>query len=78
MRIKLFVFPIFILLTPTLSLADGPSFDCQKATNPQEKLICSDSNLAGFDKHVGTTYSQLLKELPSVEAKKLQKIKRTG
>ncbi|MEM1132029.1 MAG: hypothetical protein AAGH53_03745 [Pseudomonadota bacterium] len=42
------------------SAQTNPSFDCQKARTPQEKLICSDSSLAKADRAMAQSYRTLL------------------
>lgn len=73
MVLRRIILGVYFLSATAAAQSVTPSFDCQKATTPQEKQICADSNLAEFDKQVGNTYSRLLKELSPIEAKKLQK-----
>ncbi|WOE76274.1 lysozyme inhibitor LprI family protein [Alterisphingorhabdus coralli] len=42
------------------SAQSNPSFDCNRATSPQEKLICSDEKLAAVDRTLSQAYRALL------------------
>lgn len=37
--------------------ADGPSFDCARAENTAEKLVCSDADLAAVDRRLADRYA---------------------
>jgi len=45
-----------------------PSFDCSKATSPTERAICSDRNLAGWDRSISDAYSDHVKNGGDSEA----------
>ena len=54
---------IFRLVLSTLPLlacftASAASFDCAKATLPQEKLVCGDKELSRLDDQMGVAYAQ--------------------
>src|SRR5262249_45269361 len=40
---------------------DPPSFDCQKAATPIERLICQDVELSSLDRHLAYSYNEVLK-----------------
>jgi uncharacterized protein YecT (DUF1311 family) len=48
----------------------SPSFDCSKASTIQEKLICSDEELAMFDAELSELYKQCLERLEDKESLK--------
>ena len=52
--------------------AARPSFDCAKAGNQVEKLICSDAELAELDRSLSDLYAVLLKHTPKGEQKQLK------
>ena len=47
--------------------AATPSFDCAKASNDVEKLVCSDAELASLDRGLGTAYADAVKRWPDAE-----------
>jgi len=48
------------------------SFDCAKASNIVEHLICGDSELSKLDEHMANNYTNLLKTYPAPDALKLR------
>lgn len=60
-----------LLTTTTPALADGPSFDCDKAAAPAEHLICGDSELVRLDALLGETYGKRRAALAAAERKAL-------
>lgn len=44
------------ILGPAPARADGPSFDCAKASLPAEKAICADPQLSAIDLLVAKAY----------------------
>jgi uncharacterized protein YecT (DUF1311 family) len=42
-----------------------PSFDCEKAKTPTEKLICGDSDLAAMENNMVAAYNRVVQELPA-------------
>lgn len=73
MILRRIILGVYFLAATAAAQSVTPSFDCLKTNTPQEKMICADTDLSKADKHVGDTYTQLLKELPPGEAKRLQK-----
>lgn len=62
-------FALLSLIPP--ALADGPSFDCDKAAAPAEHLICADSELVRLDGLMGETYNARRTSLPDAQRKAL-------
>jgi uncharacterized protein YecT (DUF1311 family) len=63
------------LLAIALFVADparsaGPSFDCAKATTPDEKLVCANPRLAGLDARMGRVYALLKAQLRGTPAER--------
>jgi len=54
---------ILLLISPTVCLAGGPSFDCKKARTCIEKFICADKDLSTLDKKMSEAYTNLLAKL---------------
>ena len=44
------------LLTPVATLAAGPSFPCNKASSPDERVICADRQLSSLDLTAAIAY----------------------
>lgn len=64
-----------ILVRP--GAADGPSFDCAKATGFVEKLLCTDAELVAMDVKMAALYAQALKKAPAAAKKELRKEQRS-
>lgn len=61
-KIILSVKMMFCLLCASLpALAQGPAFDCSKATGEVEQLICKDEQLSMLDRKLATIYGEALK-----------------
>lgn len=52
---------VFLGWLVLLTTAHAASFDCTKATNAAEKMICGDSELSKLDERLAATYKQALK-----------------
>jgi uncharacterized protein YecT (DUF1311 family) len=52
------------------SPAQAASFDCSKASTPQEKLICFDYRLSDLDSQLAWTYTEALKQAKDTSALK--------
>jgi uncharacterized protein YecT (DUF1311 family) len=62
-----------LVLSPiTETVHASPSFDCGKASQKVERLICSDSGLSLSDRELANDYQALTRELKGVAADKLQ------
>ncbi len=61
----LFIYAMGLLIANTISAA---SFDCNKATNQVERLICSDRELSELDKRLGDIYRSKASSTPSTVA----------
>lgn len=48
---------LLLCTTPSLA-AEGPSYDCAKASGEIETLICQNAGLAALDRKLATTYKQ--------------------
>lgn len=56
-RIALSAIALTILaLPPVLRAADGPAFDCRKATGDVQALICKDADLAALDRKMDEVF----------------------
>jgi len=53
-----------------LSTSQAASFDCSKASTPQEKLICFDYRLSDLDSQLAWTYAEALKQTKDATALK--------
>lgn len=51
--------------TSVVSFAEGPSFNCNKATTGVEKTICSSKELSKFDRQLSSTYLKIKKSTPT-------------
>jgi uncharacterized protein YecT (DUF1311 family) len=60
-----------LLVTVRSALAANPSFDCDKANAPAERLICGDSELVRLDALMGETYARRRAGLGDAERKSL-------
>ncbi|WP_155639578.1 lysozyme inhibitor LprI family protein [Burkholderia multivorans] len=49
-----------LLAVSTAAFADGPAFNCAKASSKVEKMICGDSALAGADSVNADLYKEVL------------------
>lgn len=60
-KYRFYLYLIFFLLsvffTSTCILAQGPSFDCAKASTRIEKMICSNEELSELDKELNVAYT---------------------
>jgi len=59
------IYAMGLLFSNTVSAA---SFDCSKATNQVEKLVCSDRNLSELDSKLGNIYRSKARSTPSAVA----------
>ncbi len=55
-------------LKPTANVDPGPSFDCSAVRSVVERLICTDSELAGLDRDFSQLYVQARGQAPDIEA----------
>lgn len=55
---------IILSLALSANVVDAASFDCAKASTPQEKLICSTPSLSILDEQVGALYKIHMDKLP--------------
>ncbi len=58
MRFK-YVVPLLLALWPLPAVAAGPSFDCAKASAPDEKAICADAHLSDLDVALADGYKRM-------------------
>jgi uncharacterized protein len=57
-----------ILAVPAVPAAAGnPSFDCDRAHHPVERLICEDEELSALDLEVARAYAGALARAPAAE-----------
>ncbi len=57
-------FSIFgVILSASGAMAQGPSFDCAKASTPVEVAICSSTHLSRLDREMAKVYASLRNEL---------------
>jgi len=63
---------VSVFFISTCALAQGPSFDCDKAESKIEKCICNDLNLSVADQGLSDYYSELLEGLGQTEKRKLK------
>lgn len=54
-------------LRPPSNVVPGPSFDCAAAQSVVERLICTDSELAGLDRDLSQLYGQARAQAPDIE-----------
>ena len=71
-RRLLMLFFVFIFSFPTaIAFARSPSFDCGRATRPDERTICSDEQLIALDLLADAAYQYLRLHLGKSQANKL-------
>jgi hypothetical protein len=51
------------------AIPSGPSFDCKRAKNSNEKLICQSSELSELDQKMSTLFDDLVKQKIAAIAK---------
>jgi len=61
---------IWLALCTAAFAQPKPSFNCDKATTPTEKAICSDANLAELDSKLAKVYSEALSKAKNPDEKK--------
>ncbi len=72
MRVQLLLGFALLFAAPFgANAADAPSFDCDKASGWTERLICSDSGLAGLDRALADTFAARRKGLSGEPAQSL-------
>lgn len=54
------VFASLLLAASTAAFADGPAFNCAKASSKVEKMICADSTLSSADSVNADMYKEAL------------------
>ncbi|MEM5427215.1 lysozyme inhibitor LprI family protein [Cupriavidus oxalaticus] len=59
-----------VVATPAPATAFAPSFDCAKASNGPERLICSNQELAELDVELVQAYKRLLSAAPDKDSVK--------
>lgn len=57
------IMTVVLLLGAASCLAEGPSFDCKKASTNIEKLICKNEELSRLDKEMSEAYRSLISRL---------------
>jgi hypothetical protein len=57
-----------VKLRAPVNVVPGPSFDCAAAQSVVERLICTDSELAGLDRDLSQLYAQARAQAPDIEA----------
>lgn len=62
------VLPLMVIA----SIAKGASFDCKKASNKAERLICSERQLSELDETLSRSFSKVLKEFKNVDSVRKQ------
>lgn len=62
-HLKTEMMTVVFLLAAVVGFAEGPSFDCEKASTCVEKLICNDKELSELDKKMSEAYESLLAQL---------------
>jgi uncharacterized protein len=58
------------------AVADGPSFDCNRATTPNERMICADSQLRALDLELAQSYYRLRDLVSAGEADAVRDVQR--
>lgn len=53
--------------------AGNPSFDCDKASHPLERLICQDDELSALDVRVAKAFANAIARAPANEVANLRK-----
>jgi uncharacterized protein len=53
---------LILILASRGALAQGPSFDCDKATAEMEELICGDAGLSSLDRKLASVYAEALEK----------------
>jgi uncharacterized protein len=53
---------LILILASRGALAQGPSFDCDKATAEIEDLICGDAGLSSLDRKLASVYAEALEK----------------
>ncbi len=66
MKSSVFVTFITILICCNFQVTQAASFDCGIASSKVEKLICADKDLSALDSSLGTLYSSLKQNNPSL------------
>jgi uncharacterized protein len=59
MKIRI-VFASLLVATSTAAFADGPAFNCAKASSKVEKMICADPALSSADSENADLYREVL------------------
>ena len=54
------------------ALAAGPSFTCQKASHPVEKLICANPELSAADVEMARRYGEVMTKAPADDKQGIQ------
>ncbi len=67
---------LFLLFILAINNSNAASFDCSKAQEPDEKAICSDETLSGYDDELARIYKGLTILQSGDELKKLQESQR--
>lgn len=65
-----------MLLLGAVSPAMAASFDCNRASTPQEKLICQTPQLSALDETLATVYRQKISGLAAADAAQLKQSQR--
>jgi uncharacterized protein len=58
---------LLMLIAATAPSANGPTFDCSRATEPVEKTICKDAGLTALDREMGAAWDKAILRWPSEE-----------
>lgn len=65
------------VMTASGVAAQGPSFDCAKASTPVERSICASDRLSRLDREMASVYAALRSQLGSVGRQRLLDAQRT-
>jgi uncharacterized protein len=64
------------LLVASPVLASGPSYDCKRASNTVERIVCKDEALSALDRTLADAYANASKKLPPAGASEQRTVQR--
>ena len=70
---RLLVMALALLAAPAAFAQSGPSFDCAKASNDVERMICKDPELAKADREMAAAYAAVAAKLGGAAKENLEK-----
>jgi uncharacterized protein len=59
---------LLVLLVASPAVAAAPSFDCKRASNTVERIVCEDEALSALDRSLAGAYANASKKLTSAES----------